>query len=870
MRVHSNAAVTSSVENYREALQSAEKNHRNGAGGSEILSHITQATDTLLIGVLQEKTRELGMNLEKVGKRMCLVALGGYGRKEMHPQSDIDVMFLFPEDPCREDEQLVSAMLRHLFDARLQIGNVTRDFDTARQMAREDLQSLTAMVEGRLIWGNLQNYEAFYNQISKILAWNGKKLISEKIAERKARLARYGNTINVQEPNLKDSPGGLRDYHHGLWLASFLRGHKVTLAELFRLGMIYNRQYNGLQDALEFLWRLRTELHFFTRKKTNLISMDLQHELAKRLGFKDQENRLAEEILMRDYYRAALVVQEFADHITRQTTPRPMWERWIGRVRRLDLGDGLSLQNNEIDTPWDVHFFENNPQRILDIFVHAVKSRATLTQSAAAAVHENRRLIDEAFRSQEDTVRKVRMILDWPGRIVPVLRIMRRLGILHRLFPEWRGIENLVRNDLIHRYTVDEHTLLALHHLETLHEDTLEFTDERVALWQKGVSREVLRLAVFCHDIGKGSGGDHCEIGSDLADKIASRLLFSEKDRSDIRFLVANHLLLSHTAQRHDLTAPEVVTEFAERIDNKRRLDLLYLLTHVDTKAISEDFLNEWKNHLLVHLYLSTQQVLEGKTLPGPGGESVQERREEVIRTLAKDYPEEFVRKHLELLPDSYARFQPISIIRAHLDLIQQFDGTTPRIGFQAQANQSMLEVFVVARDRVGLFNRMATAIMLENFSIFGARLNTREDGVVCNNILISDLLGGGPVNEMRKQLLRERLQRLLVSEGALPPIPPDRYGPRPKRASFEPKVDIYDDAGGRCSVVDVVAVDRAGLLQAISSAISEMGMNILFARVLTEGSRAVDVFYVTDQDGNKITDPVRREDLKNRIRATL
>ncbi|HQO34982.1 MAG TPA: DUF294 nucleotidyltransferase-like domain-containing protein, partial [bacterium] len=355
MRVHSTVVMTSSVENYREAFRSAEKNHLYGAGGGEILSQITQATDNLLVGVLQEKIQELGMDPEKVVERICLVALGGYGRKEMHPQSDIDVMFLFPEDPCKEDEQLVSATLRHLFDARLQIGNVTRDFDTAWQMAREDLQSLTAMVEGRLIWGNLQNYEAFYTQLTRILAWNGKKFISEKIAERKARLARYGNTINIQEPNLKDSPGGLRDYHHGLWLASFLRGRKVNLAELFRLGMIYNRQYSGLQDALEFLWRLRTELHFFTRKKHNLISMDLQHELAKRLGFKDQENRLAEEILMRDYYRAALVVQEFADHMTQQATYQPVWERWIQRVRRLDLGDGLSLQNNEIDTPWDVH-----------------------------------------------------------------------------------------------------------------------------------------------------------------------------------------------------------------------------------------------------------------------------------------------------------------------------------------------------------------------------------------------------------------------------------------------------------------------------------------------------------------------------------
>lgn len=858
------------IETYREALLSIEKAHLDGAAGSQVVADIAAATDALLVGVLQAKLGEHGLDAKSIAERMCLVALGGYGRKEMHPRSDIDVMFLFPKEPDSESEELVSDMLRALFDAHLQIGNVVRDFASVPIIAREDLSSLTAMLEGRLIWGDPRQYERFCRRLARSVQRNRKRLISGKVAERAQRLARYGCTINIQEPDVKESPGGLRDYHHGLWLASFLRGRKLNLAELYRTRLIYDQEYQPLREALEFLWRLRTDLHLLTRKKCDLISMDLQEELATRLKFQDRENRLAEEILMRDYYRAALVIQEFADHMTEQSTYQPIWEKLIRRVRRLELGDGFTLRGTQVDTPRDVHFFENVPQRLLDVFVYAVKSRVALTQSAAAAVHENRNLVDERFRSQEETARKIRMIFRWPGRIVPALRIMRRLGILPRLFPEWRGIENLVRHDLHHRYTVDEHTLLALHHLETLQEDELDFTEERVALWQSLRCRDVLRLATMCHDIGKGRGGDHCEIGARIADEIGARLRFSDQERADVRFLVSQHIMFSQTAQRHDLTDPDIVTGFAERVGTPQRLDLLYLLTHVDLKAMADESLNEWKNYLLSYLYVSARQVLEGKSLPGPGVEPTLDRISEVCQDLAPFFPEETIRRHLTLLPKHYPHYHSTDMIREHLDLIDRFDNQTPMIGFHSHVDKAMLEIVVVARDRVGLFNRMTTAIMLENFSIFGARLNTRDDGIVCNNIIICDLVRDGPVNEIRKELLRERLQHLLVSTAPPPAVPADRSGRRVGRSSFLPQVEIYEEASGRYSVVDVRAIDRAGLLQAISSEISGMGMNISFARVITEGSRVIDVFYVTDRDGKKISDPDRRRLLAERILARL
>ena len=249
---------------YRETLKSIEQSHRQGASGSQILARITSATDGLLIDLLDEKADDLCLHTAELSERMCLVALGGYGRKEMHPFSDIDVMFLFPETPNEKAENLVSGILHALYDARLQIGNVTHDFASAQAMAREDLPSLTAMLEGRLIWGNLQHYETFCDQLSKIVRKNRRQLIAGKVAERQERLERYGNTINIQEPNLKDSPGSLRDYHHGIWLASFMRARKMNLAEMSRVGLLLDREHNDLRRALEISWRLRNELHWMT------------------------------------------------------------------------------------------------------------------------------------------------------------------------------------------------------------------------------------------------------------------------------------------------------------------------------------------------------------------------------------------------------------------------------------------------------------------------------------------------------------------------------------------------------------------------------------------------------------------------------
>ncbi|MFH1740490.1 MAG: [protein-PII] uridylyltransferase [bacterium] len=883
--------VHSPIETYREALQSVAESHSEGASGSSTLAKITIATDALLLGVLQEKMRELGLDNDETASKMCLVALGGYGRKEMHPQSDIDIMFLFPKKPDKESEDLVSRTLRHLFDARLQIGNVTRDFAAARSMARQDLESLTAMLEGRLIWGDLGHYETSYGQITQIIRRNRRRLIDGKIQERSERLAKYGDTINIQEPNLKDSPGGLRDYHHALWLASFHAARKLNLPELNRMGLLQGQDYRAVREALEFLWRLRTDLHLLNGKKSDRVTMDLQQELAARLKYCDQDLRLAEENLMRDYYRAALDVQEFADRATARIAPRPVWQRWFHRVRTVDLGDGFVVRDNEIHIPEDIHFFEHAPQRLMDVFVHAVQSRTTLSQAAAAAIYDNRDLIDESFLSEEETIQKIRMIFQHIGRIVPALRLMRRLGILHRLFPEWRGITNLVRHDLHHRYTVDEHTLLTLHYVETLHEDDMTFSSERAAMWQGLTNRDVLRLATFCHDIGKGRGGDHCEIGADMTNDIAERLQFSERERADLRFLVSRHIMMSQTAQRHDLSDPDMVTGFAERVGSARRLDLLYLLTHVDLKAIAPDSMTEWKNHLLTQLFVSAHDVLKGKSFLESEAQLDQHEghanrtpvsSEDRVRSLlsappkhdpyfySKEKNREEIRHHLALLPTHYPRFHSLSMIQEHVDLIRRFDGQTPMISFHEQVHESMLEIVIVARDRVGLFNRITTAIALENFSIFGSRLNTRDDGIVCDNIIISDLLGEGPVSEMRKELLRERLQRLLVSAEPPPPIPRDRFGPKPKRSSFQPQVEIYEDASGRHSVVDVCGVDRSGLLQDISSEISAMGMNICFARVITEGSRAVDVFYVTDQDGKIISDPDRRRQLAERILSRL
>ena len=448
---------------------------------------------------------------------------------------------------------------------------------------------------------------------------------------------------------------------------------------------------------------------------------------------------------------------------------------------------------------------------------------------------------------------------------------MRRIGILKAIIPEWRGIANLVRYDLVHRYTVDEHSLLTLYHIENLHEDTFNFARERYLLWNECKEKDTLRLAALFHDIGKGKPGNHSHTGADLVDRITRRMRLPEAKRKRLDFLIRNHLLMSRTAQRRDLSDPEVLADFADAFDSGADLDMMYLLTYADMRSVSPESMTEWKNNLLWDLYLATRRVFENEA-HADADETIHvvSQKESLMKALGDEFEHTLVREHLECLPASYLLHQSVDQVRQHLACLNAFDGSMPVTRFYPHLDPDCREMVLVYLDKVGLFNRICAAMTLENFSIIEARLNTRSDGVIVNNLVIRDTLRNGPISESRQHLLQERLTRILPSDEETPPIPKMTKISNVGRSSCANQIKVINDITARFTVVEVRSADSGNLLQQLTGVISAMKLNIHFARIISEGVRLTVIFYVADSSGGKILEEEQVERLHKELQNVI
>lgn len=835
-------------------MQAVRLCHEAGDDPRMIVREITECTDAMVIRILLAHLLRL-LQRDDLPGHILLLAQGGYGRRHQHPQSDIDLLFLYQNPLNQQEQELVGETFRTLFDLGFKVGHCCRSYKEALEIALNDHQSQTAMSESRFLAGDWRLFEQFKNDLWRILQRASKEQIRVKMQEREKRLTRFGSTINITEPNLKESPGGLRGYHFGLWIGSLLQGRTMTLLHLMRNHLIDDQTMSQVDEAVAFLWRLRNDLHFLTGKEQDVLALSLQQEVARRLGYKDRAWRLAEEEMMRDYYTRAIVISDFTEQMVNLATPKPFWS-FLQIRRRKALGDGFSICDREIYIPPDIHFFEHSPQRILLAFIHASERHARLARETAMAIHDNLDLVDQAFLHDKQNSILLRRFFALETPIEPALQMMRRTGVLERLFPEWRGISSLVRYDLVHRYTVDEHSLLCLYHLEHLDEDTVNYKKERFSLWKECQEKELVRLAVLFHDIGKGREGDHSETGAHLVDEIAERMRLSEERRERLNFFVRRHLLMTHTAQHRDLSDPLVAADFSDTFSRVEDLDIMYLLSYVDMRSVSPEAMTEWKNNLLWQLYLASRDIFlsEAPTRPDYPSQAVS-RKEKVIDELMPFFNREAIEEHINRLPPSYLLNQTSETIRQHLQMIQSFNGKTPVAQVNPHPNPGCQEISIVCRDSVGLFNRICTAVMLENFGIMEARLNTRTDGIVANCIVVQDSLGNETISKERRQLLQERIERILTMEGKAPPAPKPLGAPVFGRSSFENTVKLTNDSSTRFTVIVVRCADRSGLLQDLTSVLSERQINIHFARIITEGNRVTDVFYVADSAGEKIVD---------------
>jgi [protein-PII] uridylyltransferase len=848
--------------------------------GREIMQEHTLLADTVLRRVL---AAAVGEGLFPDGAPLTLVALGGYGRAELNPHSDIDVMLLYAPARCprRSLEAFAHRLITTLWDVGFQVGHTVRTIRECRAAARSDMQSRTAMLEGRYVGGSRRLYGEFEREIKTRAMRRGvRPYIEEKIGEWREQMGDLNATVYVQEPDVKQSVGGLREAHMARWVARARFG-VWELPGLVDHGIVPPGVLHEYESALDYVWRVRNELHYLAQRRYDLLTVDMQERVSKGLGYEDTGLHIAEELLMRDYYRAAQWIHECARMVIMQS--RAEWSTWSRIVDRLHarflsrdifvLRERLRLTPNALD----VALPEGRADDLLiELFSlraqHGLPLNVLSRQQILATMPRLPREVPADAPVRAAFLR----LLAQDDHVGSTLREMHGLGVLGRFIPEFDLLRALVRYDLYHRYTVDEHSLFAVGNLDASQVASAHhggaLADALAEL--RAEDRVALRFGVLLHDIGKGGPGDssHVDKGVALARRaVAWFPTLTEEQRQDVLFLVAEHLAMSHTAQRRNLDDAQVVERFAEVVGSLRRARLLYLLTYADIRAVNPDLWTDWTATLLHKLYARAERYFRGE-LHGPD-EEIEQQRDRLVECMGPEWRPAVVR-HFDMMGAERMPFYTDAEVEAQVRAVADLEGRDCLLRlFEQSANYST--VLFVARDRPGLFAQVAGVLAAEDVNILSADLSTRKDGVAVDTLHVAEASSGLSVNGERVARLEALLEQVAAGNVLVSELLERRQRSRParrKRRTVQtgPVVRIHNDESRDYTIVDVRAPDRVGLLYTITHALSELGLDISLAKISTEAYRAVDVFYVTDENRRKVRHPERLAHITDSLRRAL
>ncbi len=791
------------------------------------------------------------------GDRLCLVAVGGYGRGELAPYSDIDLLFLLPYKKTPRSEQIVEYLLYMLWDTGLKVGHATRSVDDCIRLAREDVTVRTSVLEARLLWGEASLFDELRQRFrEQVVVGNELEFVEAKLAERNERHRRLGDSRYVVEPNVKDGKGGLRDLQTLYWIAKFLY-HVDDLGAL--APRVFTRgELARLRKAEAFLHTVRCHLHYLTGRPDDRLTFDVQVEIAARLGYTDHAATRGVERFMKHYYLTAKDVGDLtrifcaaleADH---RRKPRFSLERfWPRRGLAGFVVDGGRLNLRQADA------FDADPVVILRLFAVAQAQELDIHPHALRLVTRKLRLVDSRLRQNPEANRLFLDMLTSPKDPETTLRRMSEAGVLGRFIPAFGRVVAQMQYDMYHVYTVDEHTIRAigiLHRIESgAYADSLPVATEVV---HKVLSRRALYVAVLLHDIAKGRSGDHSELGAKIAQTLCPQLGLDADEVETVAWLVRHHLLMSDTAFKRDLNDPQTVRDFAAIVQSPERLRLLLVLTVADIRAVGPGVWNNWKATLLRQLYFRADEALTGGSGTGAQAALVAEAQAAARARLA-DWSEADFDWFVDNTPPAYwLAFEPDSLAR-QARLAQRSIGTTNPllVDTDVAREQSVTEVTVCTPDHPGLFSRIAGAIAVAGANIVDARIFTLKNGMALDTFWVQDAEGEAYGQPERLEKLPTRIRQALAGTINVKDEL-RRHRPWPSRMrvfTVTPRVLIDNRASATHTVIEVNGRDRPGLLYDLTRALTHAGLQISTARISTYGEHAVDVFYVKDIFGLKV-----------------
>ncbi len=799
------------------------------------------------------------------GERLTIMAVGGYGRAEMAPHSDVDIAFFTPTRRAPWCEQVIEAILYFLWDLGLKVGHSSRTPDDMIRMAKDDLTIRTALLEGRFVWGDSDLYEearrCFYTQV---VAGTERQFVTEKLAERNERHKRMGDSRYVVEPNVKDGKGGLRDLQTLYWIGKYI--HKVqSAADLVEVGLLTHNEYRSFRRAESFMLAVRCHLHMITGRAEDRLTFDLQRQVAERMNFAERPGKSPVERFMQFYFlqakRVGSLTGVFLAHIDQQFARRRARTGFLaGFTARARMLKGYRIFGGKIETPSD-DWFEKDPVRLIEIFQLAETEGLEIHPAAMRQADRDSALIVGKIRRDP---RANALFLDLlTGRNDPetVLRWMNEAGVFGKFVPDFGRVNAQMQFDMYHHYTVDEHTIRAIGLLSRIEKGELTGDHPRSSQHiHKVASRRAAYAAVLLHDIAKGRGGDHSVLGAEVAERLCPRFGLNEDETELVAWLVRNHLLMSATAFKRDLTDPATIENFVAQVRSPERLRHLMMLTAVDIRAVGPGVWNSWKRQLLGELYDAAQERLRLGHLRHGRKERVKFKKDGVATLLG-----EKSKGAAELgrsFNDSYWIAEPEEIIAQNLIQFSEARSNEEQLSIHCEydAARGATLVSVIASDHPGLFFRIAGGIHLAGANIIDARIHTTRNGWAVDNFLVQDPLGN-PFNEDEQiARIKRSIGDALANRIKLVPQLARRPLPRARAGAFDvrPRVIFDNKASKRFTVIEIHARDRSALLNRLARSLFESQLMVYSAHITAYGERAVDTFYVTDLLGNKVEAPAR------------
>ena len=812
-------------------------------------------------------------------EHMAIAATGGYGRGLLAPGSDIDLLFILPYKQTAWGESVLEYMLYLLWDIGFKVGHATRTVEQCVKLGKSDMTIRTALLDARLILGEDALFDEFWRRFQKDVVKNsGRAFIEAKLAERDTRHERSGTSRYVVEPNIKDGKGGLRDLHTLHWLMKYLHDAEPD-EEAVAEGIFTAHEFHAYRKCEDFLWTIRCHLHFLTRRAEERLSFELQPAMAERLGYSQHGGLRTVERFMKHYFIVAKEVGDLTRIVCavlemKQLKSLPSFNTLLApltwrRRARLRRSTDFRIDNGRINVA-NEDIFKRNPANLVRLFGLAETHGVPFHPDAIRLVRQSLRLIDDKLRSDPAANKTFLDLLTSKTSAERVLRKMNETGVLGRFVPDFGKVVSMMQFNMYHHYTVDEHSIRSVGILSDIERGELG-SDHPLSteILPDVQNRRALYVATFLHDVGKGRGKNHSIVGGKIARALCPRLGLNSAGTETVAWLIENHLVMSSFAQSRDLNDPKTIRDFADIVQSPERLRLLLILTVADIRAVGPGVWNGWKGQLLRTLYYETEPVLAG-------GHSTVSRKDRVesaqaqFKEALEDWPGEAVEAFIVRQYPAYWLRTETDVQVQHAKLVQKADDKDKAVAtaHASDAFTAVTALTVYTASHPNLLAMMAGACSAAGANIVSAHIYTTRDGMALDTFLLQREFDDERDERRRIKRIAKSIEKLLRGETYLDQMFADKREPRGRLKAFtvEPQVVIDNSISNQFTVIEVNGLDRPGLLFDLTSSLSELNLDINSAHITTYGEKVVDVFYVTDLVGKKVTANQRQAAVRRRL----